>query len=80
MSRVYLRQPRECDSCSWFECEVEPAKAERDASQIVDVGRCTHPDGPFKAHTTRGGKPMSVMAETRVVSSGMVCERFQVAA
>ena len=77
MSRVYPREPRECDSCDWFQCEVKPAKAERDASQIVDVGRCTHPDGPLEARMTRVSRPESVSAMTRIVSSGMTCSRFE---
>ena len=59
----------ECDSCQYFRPE--------DKAGYRDIGFCDHEDGPQNAHTTRGGKPMSVSAGTRIVSSGMVCDRFQ---
>ena len=76
MSRVLERAPGECDSCEFF--SVQPERTYR--RPFRDIGTCTHPNGPLKAHTTRGGRPTSVSARTRIVSSGMTCDRFQEAA
>jgi hypothetical protein len=64
--------PGECDSCLFFR-----ERPIRGSAPIPDIGLCHHPDGPLDPHTTRFSYEMRVLALSGMVSSGMVCARFQ---
>ena len=81
MSRELEFRPGECDSCRWFLADhPRPHRGPKRVAHwpdIEDVGRCGLEGGPVNARTTRGTVVMTVLAESRLVSSGMTCDKFE---
>jgi hypothetical protein len=56
--------PHDCPQCRHFRPDENPK-----------TGLCAQPEGPLKPRTLAGARVHSV--ESRVVSEGMVCDRYQ---